>query len=96
MTSLIRLEYAAQALRDIRFILQYTEDMWGSDQEEAYRQLLRDAFVRIQSFPEIGHPAEGQASNVREYHLRHHVIQYRREPDRVVILRIVNPRRRRR
>jgi len=95
MTSRIRLDYAAQALRDLRSILQYTEETWGSDQEDVYRQLLRDAFERIQSFPEIGHPVEGRPSNVREYHLRHHLIQYRREPDRVVILRIVNSRRRR-
>lgn len=95
MTSPIRLDYAARALRDIRFILQYTEDTWGSQQEDLYRQILRDAFERIRDFPDIGHPVEGKPSNFREYHLRHHVIQYRREPDRVVILRVVNPRRRR-
>lgn len=95
MTSPIRLDYAAQALRDLRFILQYTEDTWGSDQEEDYRRILQDAFERIQAFPDIGHAVEGKSSTVREYHLRHHIIQYRREPDRVVILRIVNPRRRR-
>ncbi len=96
MTSPIRLDYAARALRDLRFILQYTEDTWGSDQEEVYRQILQNAFERIRTFPEIGHPAEGRPPNIREYHLRHHVIQYRREADRVVILRIVNPRRGRR
>ena len=54
----IRLDYAARALRDLRFILQYTEDTWGSDQEEVYRQILQNAFERIRTFPEIGHPVE--------------------------------------
>ncbi|MBA2469754.1 MAG: type II toxin-antitoxin system RelE/ParE family toxin [Chloroflexia bacterium] len=96
MTSNIRLVISAQARAQIEDIGQYTLKIWGSGQRGIYDQILDDAFHLIQQFPDIGHPAEGQPSNVREYHLRHHVIQYRREPERVVILRIVNPRRRRR
>lgn len=61
-----------------------------------YRRVLDETFERISVFPEIGHPVDGRPSNIREYHIRHHLIQYRREPDRVVILRVVNPRRQRR
>lgn len=95
MTSNIDVILLPRARQEVREILQYTFDSWGIGQHDAYRQVLDNAFERIGIFPDIGHPAGGQPSNIREYHLRHHVIQYRREPDRVVILRIINPRRRR-
>ena len=41
MTSSIRLDYTNRALRDIRDILQYTQERWGDEQEERYRQVLR-------------------------------------------------------
>lgn len=95
MTSSIDVIVSPRAERNVRDILQYTAKTWGTGQRDIYRKVLRDAFERIGVFPEIGHPVEGKPSNVREYHIRHHVIQYRRDPDRVVILRIMNPRRRR-
>ena len=95
MTSPIRLSVAPRAQRDRASILQYTLVTWGADQRDVYDEILDDAFRRVQAFPDIGHPIEGKPSNLREYHLEHHVIQYRRAPDAVVILRIVNPRRRR-
>jgi toxin ParE1/3/4 len=94
MTSPIELIVTPQADRDIRDILQYTIQRWGSGQEDRYRQVLLSALERVRTFPDIGHPAEGRPSNIRIYHLRHHFIQYQREPDKVVILRIINPRRR--
>jgi plasmid stabilization system protein ParE len=95
MTSSTRLAISARARVEIRDILQYTLATWGTGQRDRYETILYDAFERIRTFPDIGHPAEGRPANIREYHLEHHVIQYRREPDRIVILRIVNPRRRR-
>ncbi len=70
-----------------------TFDTWGSDQQEAYRRIIDRAFERIRAFPDIGHPAHGKPAGIRVYHLEHHNIFYRREPDRIVILRIVSPRR---
>ena len=95
MTSNIDVVLLPRAQWDVREILQYTFDTWGTGQCDAYRKVLDNAFERLGAFPEIGHPAAGRPSNIREYHLEHHVIQYRRESTRVVILRIVSPRRRR-
>jgi len=95
MTSNIDVVLLPRAQWDVREILQYTFDTWGTGQYEAYRKVLDNAFERLGAFPEIGHPAAGRPSSIREYHLEHHVIQYRRELTRVVILRIVSPRRRR-
>lgn len=95
MTSNIEVLLLPQAREDVRDILQYTFDTWGSGQRDAYRHVLERAYERLRAFPDIGHPAAGRPSNIREYHLEHHIIYYRREPDRIVILRIVSPRRRR-
>ncbi len=96
MTSRISLIVTPRAQRDRQSILQYTLTTWGSGQRDEYDEILDNAFDLIHHFPDIGHPAGGRPSSIREFHLKYHVIQYRREPDRVVILRIINPRRRKR
>ena len=95
MTSPISVQVTPRAQGERQAILQYTVKTWGTGQGDIYDQILDDAFRLIQRFPDIGHPAYGRPSNIREYHLEHHVNQYRREPERVVIFRIVNSRRRR-
>ena len=85
-----------EADRDIEDILQYTLEVWGEEQEAAYWSVLWDAFTRIRQFPEIGRPQSTENPHIRELHLAHHTVVYRREPSQIVILRIVNPRRRRR
>lgn len=96
MTSSIRLDYSDRAVQDIRDILQYTQERWGDEQEERYRQVLYTSFQNIRQYPDIGHPSPGKRSNNRELVIDHHIIQYRREAERVVILRIVGHRQRRR
>ena len=46
--------------------------------------------------PEADRDNENILQYTRELHLAHHAVVYRREPSQIVILRIVNPRRRRR
>jgi plasmid stabilization system protein ParE len=94
MPSSIDVIVSASADRNLQQILTYTEKKWGTGQRDAYRQVLLDAFRRLGTHPDIGRPIEGRSSDIREYIVRSHVIRYRREPDRIVILRIVNPRRR--
>ena len=94
MTSNIDVVITRRADKQTREILAYTLKQWGDGQERAYRITLQQAFERIREFPDIGHPIEGRPSNLRIYHLEHHAIEYRREVDRIMILRIINPRRR--
>lgn len=82
MTSSIELRFSRRAEANIRNILQYTRYTWGKDQEELYQNTLRDAFRRIQAFPDIGKQADESRPNLREYQLEHHLILYRREPRR--------------
>lgn len=94
MTSNIDLVITSDAERDIQEILQYTMDTWGDDQVTAYWSVIWDAFQRIRAFPHLGRSRS--QPDEREYALRHHTIVYRYRGDTVTILRIVNPRRRRR
>ena len=96
MTSSIRLRVSPRAERDVETFLQYTLRMWGEERRILYDALLWEAFRRIQAFPDIGREADEARPNIREYHLEHHTILYRRESGAVTILRVINPRRLRR
>jgi plasmid stabilization system protein ParE len=93
MTSSIRIDYSQRAIRNIEEVLHYTLDTWGEYQADVYKGVLAAAFERLSVFPDLGHPAEGKAANIRILHREHHNIHYRRVPERMVILRIVSPRR---
>ena len=58
-----------------------------------YDLILLNAIDILSRNPDLGHRAEGKPSNLRVYHLEYHNIVYRREPERIVILRVVSPRR---
>ena len=94
--SSIDLAFSAEAEEDIDGILAYTFETWGNTQEITYRLVLWSAFQRIQSFPEIGRRVSGERADLREQILEYHIILYRYHGNTVTILRIVNPRRKRR
>jgi plasmid stabilization system protein ParE len=95
MTSNIEVIIQPRARQDWTLILKYTTEMWGEEQADAYDTVLYDARRRIGAFPDIGHRVEGKPETHRELSLQHHVVRYPREPERVVILRIVSHRQRR-
>jgi toxin ParE1/3/4 len=84
-----------EAEQDIQEILRYSLETWGEDQISAYWSVIWDAAHRIRSFPEIGRLSPVR-SGERELSLPHHTIFYRYAGNTVTILRIVNPRRKRR
>lgn len=95
MTSRIDLRFSLRAEAKIRDIMQYTLVTWGTGQKDAYQRRLEQAFLSIRDFPDNGYPVTAN-SRVRAYHLEHHTIVHRHDPDAVTILRIVNPHRLRR
>lgn len=94
MRSNTDLVIAPEAEDDIDDIYEYTRRTWNAGQADRYHGLIRDGFLRIQTFPEIGRTAFDDAA-IRQYPLQHHVVLYRHDADAnlVTILRIVNPRR---
>jgi plasmid stabilization system protein ParE len=95
MTSNIELRVSPRAEQDLAALLNYTRKTWGTGQEDAYALVIRNAFGRIQAFPEIGRRVSEQRPTVRELVLEYHTIVYRYRGNTVTILRVVNPRRRR-
>lgn len=83
------------AERDIEDILRYTLERWGEEQVVAYWSTIWDAAQLLRRFPEMGRP--GLRPDEREYLLPHHIIVYRFDESRnlIVILRIVSHGRRR-
>ncbi len=96
MMSGIDLVFSAEADEDIDSVLAYTFNTWGSAQEVTYRVILWNAFQRIQAFPEIGRQVSAERADLREHTVEHHIILYRYHDNTATILRIVNPRRKRR
>ena len=95
MTSYIEVIVSPRARRQFELILSYTERQWGTGQRAVYRDVLESAFRRIGEFPDIGKRVDDGTPRLRELVLRHHTIVYRRDPDRVTILRIRGHRQRR-
>ena len=95
MTSSTDLVINPDAERDIQEILQYTLDTWGDDQVTAYWSVIWEAFQRIRTFPNLGRLSP-YALDELEFVLEHHTIVYQYATNTVTILRIVNPRRKRR
>jgi plasmid stabilization system protein ParE len=97
MTSSTELRFADEAVEDLRSILQYTIETWGHDQGEAYREILREGFERLRTFPGTGRPS---ATNprLRELIVGRHIIVYRHDEagSTVFIARIVSQRQSRR
>jgi len=83
----------SEAEDDIADILQYTGHTWGEEQQIRYLSALWDAFKCIQEFPDIRRRRPDLEPSIRELYLTRHTIVYRREPARVSILRVINPRR---
>ncbi len=94
MTSNTDLVINPDAERDIQGILQYTLDTWGDDQVTAYWSVIWEGFQRIRAFPHIGR--RRPKPDERELILRYHTIVYHYRDNTVTILRILNPRRKRR
>lgn len=95
MKSNTELRISPRAEQDLAAILDYIRKMWGTGQEDAYATVFRNAFERILQFPEISRPSP-HAENERELILKYHTIAYHYRDNTVTILRLVNPRRKRR
>ncbi|MBA3275825.1 MAG: type II toxin-antitoxin system RelE/ParE family toxin [Chloroflexia bacterium] len=95
MMSNIEFRVSPRAEQDLAAIRNYTRKTWGTGQEDAYALVIRNAFGRIQAFPEIGRRVSEQRPTVHELVLEYPTIVYQYAANTVTILRIVNPRRRR-
>jgi toxin ParE1/3/4 len=85
-----RLIIAAIARKDVRGILLYTLQQWGSTQRTRYKSEIDAAFVLITDHPFIGTSRNELGAEVRVRQIGQHIIYYRVEPAVVRVLRVMH------
>lgn len=85
-----RLTPAANA--DLEDIWLYTARNWSADQADRYTEALEDAFGALLGMPEIARERHEFNPPVRIHPSAQHVIVYRIQNDRLIILRVLGGR----
>lgn len=88
-----RIALASDAQRDFRNILVYTEQHWGRSQRSVYRQRLRQAFLDLQAYPDLGSARIDIGDGIRALRVGQHVIIYQPTDTEILIVRILHIRR---
>jgi len=93
MTSFFEVSYSGNAVNDIRDILQYSLDSWGTSQQDEYASAIDRAIDQLAHVPFSGTLMSEKFPHRRRLPLKEHVIIYRVDAAIVTILRIVHKRR---
>jgi toxin ParE1/3/4 len=89
-----RLTVSPQAEFDAVRIVDRLSKEAGADVARRYRQGFEDLFARFARFPESGAPRPSLGQRIRMGVVSPYVVIYELEPDHVMVLRIVDGRRR--
>ncbi len=81
-----------QAEEDFADILQYTLEMWGEVQANAYQSVIDKALLTIQQHPQIGHEYPELSAAHRIFPAGRHLIIYRVGDAAVLVSRILHER----
>ena len=71
-------------------IADFTLEMWGSEQEDIYLELLEKAFIAISKNPNLGRVYDEVYSGLRRYLAGRHIILYQVTDDAVEIVRVLH------
>ena len=88
----LRIELSPRARSDVRNILNYSGQQWGSTQRARYRKRLNDGFDGIAAFPLIGRMRPEYGEGARSQKVDAYIVIYRPMSDRIVISRILHQR----
>ena len=69
------------ATSDLIDIFDYTQDQWGTDQAEKYRQGLTGCCVLLAEMPSSGRLCENIRPGLHRQEQGKHVVFYRKKPD---------------
>jgi toxin ParE1/3/4 len=81
------------ARNDLRKILSFTKRTWGLEQAALYRQLLFERLDLLLTNPQLGRERDDIAPGARSIPVQEHLAYYEIPPNRIVVLRILHPRR---
>ena len=84
----MQLEFTDLALEDLSAIEKYTRENWGMQQADVYIDLIELAISNILDNPEVGPERPDIAENCRYLPEEKHLIFYRIDDDKIVILAI--------
>jgi toxin ParE1/3/4 len=73
---------------DIRHIYHHTQTHWGATQADSYCEKIRSAFLTLTHAPSIGRAA-AFASELRLFSVERHVLVYKIDNGRIILLRIL-------
>ncbi|MEA2595856.1 MAG: toxin ParE1/3/4 [Thermomicrobiales bacterium] len=90
MTSSRRLDYTAEARKDLRAILRYTRKVWGERQRDIYARLLTSAIEELTRYLFIGEERDDIPAEMRAKPVKQHVIFYRVDDQAVTIIRLLH------
>lgn len=89
--ALSRFAYSEQAAADLKDIYKYGFETFGAAQAEHYNAGLRSSVEIAASFPLIGRLYQTETGDVfRSYNSGRHMIFYRVESDRLLVVRILH------
>lgn len=83
-----RVFYRPKALADIQALFAYSRSEWGEDQAADYLNGLEALCSALAKLPKLGRPA----GDYRRFRYERHVLFYRVERSRIVIVRILHER----
>jgi toxin ParE1/3/4 len=89
----LRLVVTPAARFDLRQLLVYSTQQWGTAQRRAYRQRFTEAFAELVRFPEIGLARPDLGTDLRSYRVGQHVVIYRPSQTELRIIRVLHSRR---
>lgn len=89
---MVKLFLKPQALQDLELIYEYTVENWGFDQADKYQDDLEKGLSHIIANQEIGKIYKYKKGGYRYYHVNKHLIFYRSEEMRILVVRILHER----
>jgi len=84
----MRLDFTDLALEDLASIEEYTRNNWGAQQADIYVSLIEQGISNILENPELGKKRPDIAEECRYIPEHEHLIFYRIEDDKIIILAI--------
>lgn len=86
----VRLTHAAR--HDIEEITRHTAQTWGPERKRIYLDAIRDCFLRLKRFPDLGTPRDDLAPGFRSVQVGHHIAFYRQTDTDIVVVRVLHER----
>jgi toxin ParE1/3/4 len=87
-----RLTFKPRARSDVKDVLTYTREQWGTEQRRRYKSVLDRAFRELIDFPESGRTRDELYAGCRVRAVEQHVVYYHLTETEIVVTRVLHAR----